>query len=453
MAVAETAAARKLLHGARGVAAFSFGLDGLWQLISGFFADIFAGLAHLLALPFEAIWHLLVAAANTWLVTVVAGAASAITSGLTGLWHLVAGFFPHLFAALAGAAHDLLVLPLAALWHWLAAAAGSIISGLGGLWHLVAGFFAHLFAALASAAHQLLVLPAEALWHWLIGAAGAIASGLHGLWHFVVGFFPNLFAALAGAAHDLLVLPLEALWHWLQSAAAVALHCVLGALAVLLLVALACCFGPAICKAFVLSARFLAGGPGFVAARARAVSFRPLPRGQQQQQGDEEEESLLVGAVDATTAWGRGQEEEVHHAWHIRTEGLDERAVAAIGAVVYDAREHQLPPCAVCLAELRDGEALRLLPPCGHAFHQGCIDTWLRDQDTCPLCRAPVQDVGTGDDVCAVCLAELQYGAGQARRLLQPCGHAFHQGCIDTWLRHHGTCPLCRAPVINQSAR
>ncbi|GJN33013.1 hypothetical protein PR202_gb21569 [Eleusine coracana subsp. coracana] len=441
MAVAETAAPRKLLHlhGARKVGAFSFGLDGLWQLISGFFANIFAGLAHLLALPFEAIWHLLVAAANAvasgignlchlvvglftnlfaalagaahqllvlpfealwhWLVTVVAGAASAITSGLTGLWHLVVGFFPNLFAALAGAAHYLLVLPLEAFWHWLAAAAGVISSGLGGLWHLVAG----LFAALAGAAHQLLVLPAEAVWHWLVAAAGAITSGLHGLWHVVVGFFPNLFAFLAGAAHDLLVLPLEALWHWLQSAAAVVLHCVLGALAVLLVVALACCFGPAICKALGRSARFLAGEPGFVAA-----PFLPLPRGQQQQQqratlaqqqqGDEEEEEeeeeeeSLLGAVDATTtAWDQGEEEEVHHAWHIRTEGLDERAVAAIGAVVYDAGEQQLAPCAVCLAELRDGETLRLLPPCGHAFHQGCIDPWLRDHKNCPNCRATVQ--------------------------------------------------------------
>lgn len=45
--------------------------------------------------------------------------------------------------------------------------------------------------------------------------------------------------------------------------------------------------------------------------------------------------------------------------------------------------------CAVCLAEFRDGETLRLLPRCGHMFHRDCIDTWLRVQGNCPLRRAP----------------------------------------------------------------
>ncbi|GJN11086.1 hypothetical protein PR202_ga29252 [Eleusine coracana subsp. coracana] len=43
------------------------------------------------------------------------------------------------------------------------------------------------------------------------------------------------------------------------------------------------------------------------------------------------------------------------------------------------------------LTELRDGEALRLLPPCGHAFHRACIDLWFPDHDNCPNCRATVQ--------------------------------------------------------------
>lgn len=208
MAIAETAA-RKLLHDGGGVAAFSFGLDGLWQMISGFFADIFAGAAHLLALPFEALWQWIVAAAN------------AICSGLSGLWHLVAGFLPNLFAALAGAAHQL-------------------------------------------------VLPLEALWHWLVAAAGAIGSGLGDLWHDVVGFLPR---TIASAAHDLAP-KVEAFWRWAQSAAAVALPYLLAAAAVLLVVALVWFFGPAICRALVLAACYLAHGLHYVgAAVAGAASF------------------------------------------------------------------------------------------------------------------------------------------------------------------------------------
>ncbi|CAO2145222.1 unnamed protein product [Urochloa humidicola] len=45
--------------------------------------------------------------------------------------------------------------------------------------------------------------------------------------------------------------------------------------------------------------------------------------------------------------------------------------------------------CSVCLAELQDGEALRMLMPCMHYFHAACLDEWLRKSATCPICRAP----------------------------------------------------------------
>ncbi|KAF0907640.1 hypothetical protein E2562_020418 [Oryza meyeriana var. granulata] len=48
------------------------------------------------------------------------------------------------------------------------------------------------------------------------------------------------------------------------------------------------------------------------------------------------------------------------------------------------------PECAVCLSEFRERETGRLLPVCGHGFHEGCIVTWLRVNTTCPVCRAAV---------------------------------------------------------------
>ncbi|CAN6372642.1 unnamed protein product [Urochloa humidicola] len=45
--------------------------------------------------------------------------------------------------------------------------------------------------------------------------------------------------------------------------------------------------------------------------------------------------------------------------------------------------------CSVCLAELQDGEVVRMLMPCTHYFHAACVDKWMRKNATCPICRAP----------------------------------------------------------------
>ncbi|KAJ1692085.1 hypothetical protein LUZ63_008783 [Rhynchospora breviuscula] len=48
--------------------------------------------------------------------------------------------------------------------------------------------------------------------------------------------------------------------------------------------------------------------------------------------------------------------------------------------------------CAVCLAEFKDGDKVRVLPRCQHQFHVDCIDTWFQSHASCPLCRTPVEE-------------------------------------------------------------
>ncbi|KAJ8763868.1 hypothetical protein K2173_003650 [Erythroxylum novogranatense] len=43
--------------------------------------------------------------------------------------------------------------------------------------------------------------------------------------------------------------------------------------------------------------------------------------------------------------------------------------------------------CAVCISKFEETEILRLLPKCRHAFHRNCIDRWLENHSSCPLCR------------------------------------------------------------------
>nr|CAB3462665.1 unnamed protein product [Digitaria exilis] len=97
--------------------------------------------------------------------------------------------------------------------------------------------------------------------------------------------------------------------------------------------------------------------------------------------------------------------------------GLDEAAIKALPKMVYKAEEEEAGEagtktttttkaavtgsaaaagsspaarcCAVCLGVFAGGQVLRVLPACAHAFHQLCVDRWLRLRPTCPVCRSP----------------------------------------------------------------
>ncbi|KAK9062220.1 hypothetical protein SSX86_019406 [Deinandra increscens subsp. villosa] len=78
--------------------------------------------------------------------------------------------------------------------------------------------------------------------------------------------------------------------------------------------------------------------------------------------------------------------------WLINTVGLDQSQIESIHVFKYK-RDDKLiegTDCSVCLSEFEEDERLRLLPKCSHAFHVPCIDTWLRSHKNCPLCRAPI---------------------------------------------------------------
>ncbi|WCJ19058.1 RING/U-box superfamily protein [Euphorbia peplus] len=49
--------------------------------------------------------------------------------------------------------------------------------------------------------------------------------------------------------------------------------------------------------------------------------------------------------------------------------------------------------CTVCLAEYSDKDTLRILPYCGHSFHVSCIDIWLHQHSTCPVCRISMHEL------------------------------------------------------------
>ncbi|ONI02379.1 hypothetical protein PRUPE_6G194300 [Prunus persica] len=81
-----------------------------------------------------------------------------------------------------------------------------------------------------------------------------------------------------------------------------------------------------------------------------------------------------------------------HPIWYIYTVGLPQSVIDSITVCKYKKDEGLIEgtDCSVCLSEFEEDESLRLLAKCSHAFHIPCIDTWLRSHKNCPLCRAPI---------------------------------------------------------------
>ncbi|CAO2813640.1 unnamed protein product [Amaranthus hypochondriacus] len=81
-----------------------------------------------------------------------------------------------------------------------------------------------------------------------------------------------------------------------------------------------------------------------------------------------------------------------HPFWQISTIGLTSMEIQRLPIKKYvEENIENQKDCAVCLAEFEEGESLRILPKCSHAFHIPCIDTWLTSHITCPICRAHVR--------------------------------------------------------------
>ncbi|KAL9315801.1 hypothetical protein ACSQ67_016802 [Phaseolus vulgaris] len=100
----------------------------------------------------------------------------------------------------------------------------------------------------------------------------------------------------------------------------------------------------------------------------------------------------LPSRSDTTTEEFLNENQVDHPVWLIATVGLQQSVINSITVCKYKRNEGLVEgtECSVCLNEFQEEETLRLLPKCNHAFHIPCIDTWLRSHINCPLCRAGI---------------------------------------------------------------
>ncbi|XP_037676703.1 E3 ubiquitin-protein ligase RLIM-like [Choloepus didactylus] len=56
-----------------------------------------------------------------------------------------------------------------------------------------------------------------------------------------------------------------------------------------------------------------------------------------------------------------------------------------------------LKACIICITEYTEGNKIRVLP-CSHEYHVHCIDHWLSENSTCPICCHKVTDSGNREN-------------------------------------------------------
>ncbi|XP_004761903.1 E3 ubiquitin-protein ligase RLIM-like [Mustela nigripes] len=78
--------------------------------------------------------------------------------------------------------------------------------------------------------------------------------------------------------------------------------------------------------------------------------------------------------------------------YHDRTTGLTKAQIDNL-AVRSFGKSGALKACSICITEYTEGNRLRILP-CSHEFHIHCIDRWLLENSTCPICRRKAVESG-----------------------------------------------------------
>ncbi|TKY65384.1 RING-H2 finger protein ATL68 [Spatholobus suberectus] len=69
--------------------------------------------------------------------------------------------------------------------------------------------------------------------------------------------------------------------------------------------------------------------------------------------------------------------------------GLDQSVINSYPRFQFggDGARNNNTTCSICLCEYKDSEMLRMMPECRHYFHLCCLDSWLKLNGSCPVCR------------------------------------------------------------------
>ena len=66
---------------------------------------------------------------------------------------------------------------------------------------------------------------------------------------------------------------------------------------------------------------------------------------------------------------------------------ISRRKAAMVREAVRPDENNKIHPCSICLQDYEDGIGATV-PSCKHQFHVNCLEKWLEQKNTCPLCQS-----------------------------------------------------------------
>ena len=104
--------------------------------------------------------------------------------------------------------------------------------------------------------------------------------------------------------------------------------------------------------------------------------------------GDDDEEDIDVDNLDYDALLELGERigDVATERWQLEAQ----RWIDALPTETWDAEPNDEDKCAVCYMGFERGQELRVLR-CSHKFHTECVDAWLRNKPTCPMCKVSIK--------------------------------------------------------------
>ncbi|MCF3653281.1 MAG: hypothetical protein L2C94_003855 [Aigarchaeota archaeon] len=58
--------------------------------------------------------------------------------------------------------------------------------------------------------------------------------------------------------------------------------------------------------------------------------------------------------------------------------------------LMFEEEGKKLDVCPVCSAEIHEGVPVFECPFCGNKMHARCVQPWINERGTCPICKRPL---------------------------------------------------------------